>query len=68
MLWQDGFAPMFMGKRFFTLQSKADGTTTFTMSEVLSGFMLPMIAGKLPDFALIFEKYAADLKTTAEKN
>lgn len=68
MLWQDGFAPMFMGKRFFTLQSNTDGTTTFTMSEVFSGLMLPMIVEKLPDFVPIFEKYAADLKKEAEKN
>ena len=66
MLWQDGFAPMFIGRRYFTLQPKADGTTIFTMSEVFSGLMLPMIAGKLPDFAPIFERYAADLKKAAE--
>jgi hypothetical protein len=68
MLWQDGFAPMFMGKRFFTLEPNADGTTTFTMSEVFTGLMLPMIAVKLPDFVPIFEQYAADLKTAAERN
>jgi hypothetical protein len=68
MLWQDGFAPMFMGRRYFTLQPEADGTTTFTMSEVFSGLMLPMIAGKLPDFKPIFEQYAADLKREAERS
>lgn len=66
MLWQDGFAPMFMGKRSYTLAPNADGTTTFTMSEVFSGLMLPMIAGKLPDFQPIFERYADDLKKAAE--
>jgi hypothetical protein len=68
MLWQDGFAPVFMGKRHFTLRPNADGTTVFTMSEIFTGLMLPMIAGKLPDFAPIFEQYAADVKTAAEKN
>jgi hypothetical protein len=68
MLWQDGFAPMFTGKRYFTLQPNTDGNTTFMMSEVFCGLMLPMIAGKLPDFAPIFEQYAADLKKEAEKN
>ena len=29
--------------------------------------MLPMIAGRLLDFGPIFEQYAADLKTEAEK-
>ena len=67
MLWQDGFAPMFMGKRYFTLSPNTDGTIRFTMSEVFSGLMLPMIAGKLPDFKPIFERYAADLKKEAEK-
>jgi hypothetical protein len=67
MLWQDGFAPMFQGKRYYTLDAKGDGTTTFTMSEVFSGLMLPMIAGKLPDFVPIFERYADDMKREAEK-
>jgi hypothetical protein len=58
MMWQDGFAPMFMGKRFFTLRYHTDGTTVFIMSEIFSGLMLPMIAGKLPDFAPIFEQHA----------
>ncbi|MFN0032703.1 MAG: SRPBCC family protein [Flavobacteriales bacterium] len=67
MLWQDGFAPMFMGRRYFTLTPGNDGSTVFSMSEVFTGLMLPMIAGKLPDFVPIFEKYADDLKKEAEK-
>lgn len=66
MLWVDGFAPMFMGKRSFSLKPNGDGTTSFTMTEVLSGLMLPLIAGKLPDFVPIFEQYADDLKKAAE--
>lgn len=38
------------------------------MAEIFSGLMLPLIAGKLPDFAPIFERYAADLKKAAEKS
>jgi hypothetical protein len=37
------------------------------MTEVFSGPMLPMIAGRLPDFGPIFERYAADLKAEAER-
>jgi hypothetical protein len=37
------------------------------MVEVLSGVMLPMIKGSLPDFGPAFEAYAADLKREAEK-
>jgi len=66
MLWASGFAPMFCGKRRFTLTPSDDGKTIFTMVEKFSGLMLPMIAGSLPDFGPIFERYAADLKQVAE--
>jgi len=66
MVWSDGMAPMFKGVRTFTLDPQSDGTTTFTMEEVFSGVMLPMIKGSLPDFAPSFEAYAADLKREAE--
>ncbi len=67
MVWSDGFAPMFRGVRTFTLAANPDGTTAFSMVEVLSGVMLPMIKGSLPDFGPSFEAYAADLKREAEK-
>ncbi len=67
MVWRDGFAPMFRGVRTFTLAKAGDGSTDFTMTEVFSGVMLPMIAGSLPDFGPIFETYAGDLKRAAEK-
>ena len=66
MVWRDGFAPMFEGVRTFTLEQRGADATYFTMSEEFSGLMLPLIAGKLPDFAPIFERYAADLKRAAE--
>lgn len=65
MVWSDGMAPMFKGVRTFTLEPRGGGTV-FTMVEVFTGIMLPMIAGSLPDFAPIFETYAADLKKAAE--
>ena len=67
MVWSDGFAPMFKGVRTFTLAANGDGTTTFSMVEVLSGVMLPMIKGSLPDFGPSFEAYAADLQREAER-
>ncbi len=67
MLWSDGMAPMFKGVRTFTLTPNADGTTEFSMREEFSGLMLPMIKGSLPDFAPMFEAYAADLKRAAEE-
>lgn len=65
MVWKDGFFPMFEGKRTFVL-SPEGATTAFEMTEVFRGAMLPMIQGSLPDFALVFERYAADLKRACE--
>lgn len=67
MVWRDGMAPMFTGVRTFTLTPSANGATAFTMAEVYSGLMLPIIAGSLPDFGPAFEQYASDLKREAEK-
>jgi hypothetical protein len=66
MVWSDGIA-MFKGVRTYTMESKPDGTTDFTMAELYTGLMLPMIAGSLPDFGPIFEQYQSDLKREAER-
>lgn len=66
MVWSDGMAPMFKGQRTFTLTPGASGTTEFTMTEVFTGVMLPMIKGSLPDFGPVFDTYAADLKRACE--
>ena len=66
MVWSDGFAPMFRGVRTYTLNENPDGTTAFSMREVFSGLMLPMIRGTLPDFGPPFEQFANDLKRAAE--
>ena len=68
MVWRDGMAPMFRGERTFTLRPTDHGAVEFSMVEVFSGLMLPMIAGSLPDFAPSFEQYAADLKRAAEQS
>ena len=67
MVWRDGMAPMFTGVRTFTLTPKAEGSTDFSMAEVYSGIMLPMIAGSLPDFRPVFEQYASDLRREAQQ-
>ncbi len=66
MVWSDGNV-MFKGVRTYTLRPKADGSTDFTMAEVYTGLMLPMIAGSLPDFGPVFEQYVSDLKREAER-
>lgn len=68
MVWEDGAAPMFKGVRTYQLSPRSDGTTDFSMREVISGLMLPMIGGSLPDFRPYFEQFAADLKRAAESN
>ena len=66
MVWRDGAAPMFQGVRVFELAALDSNRTRFTMTETLSGAMLPLIGPSLPDFAPVFERYAADLKRAAE--
>lgn len=66
MEWSDGFAPMFRGVRTFAVREVEPGVTEFTMEEVFSGLMLPLIRKSLPDFGPIFEAYARDLARAAE--
>ncbi len=66
MVWTQGNRGLFLGVRTYSLTPKSDQTTVFEMTEVFSGVMLPMIAGRLPDFKPILERYAADLKRAAE--
>ncbi len=66
MVWSDGNA-MFKGVRTFIINPRPDGTTDFSMEEVYTGLMMPMIAGSLPDFEPVFEQYLADLKREAER-
>ncbi len=66
MVWAEGAAPMFRGVRTFTLAPHADGTTEFTMTEVLRGLAVPMAKGSLPDFVPVFATYASDLQRAAE--
>lgn len=67
MTWKDGAAPMFTGVRDYTLSPRPDGTTDFTMTEAFQGLMLPLIKKSLPDFSSPFERFAADLKSEAER-
>jgi hypothetical protein len=67
MVWQDGAAPLFKGVRTYTLIPLSDGTTDFSMKEVFTGLMLPLIAPKLPDFRASFEQFAKDLQQEAER-
>ena len=66
MAWIDGARGISRGVRTYMLSPVEGGATTFTMVEVLSGLMVPMIAGAIPDMRESFEQIAADLKRAAE--
>jgi len=66
MIWSGGFAPLFKGVRTFELAPQPGGSTIFVMQERFSGLMLPIFGRSMPDFAPVFERYAADLKHEAE--
>lgn len=66
LVWEDG-GKAFRGVRTFTLTPRGDGTTEVTMTEVLTGSMMGMIEGKLPDFRPSFDAFAADLERAAEE-
>lgn len=66
LVWSDGSA-IFRGVRTYTLTPSSGGKTTFSMVEVFTGLLLPMIAPSLPDFKPVFTQYAADLKREAER-
>jgi len=67
MTWSHGFAPFFRGCRTFELRSSDNGSTDFAMEEKFDGIIFAIMKNRLPDFKLIFEKYAMDLKSEAER-
>lgn len=66
LVWSDGNA-VFRGVRTYALADKGSGVTSFSMEEVFTGVMLPLIGLSLPDFKPVFEQYAADLTKEAER-
>lgn len=61
LVWGDA-----MGKRIYTLTSKGNGVTNFSMNEKIGGPLFPLFAKMIPPFDESFEKFAADLKKEAE--
>ncbi len=67
MVWWDGMPlGLFKGVRTFQLTPK-DGGVEFSMEEVYSGLMAPMITKSIPDMTESFELFADGLKAEAEK-
>lgn len=67
MVWADGMPlGLFKGVRTYTLKPVGTGRTEFTMSEVFSGPLAPLITKAIPDMADSFEMFAEGLKSAAE--
>jgi hypothetical protein len=67
MTWSNGLVPLFRGSRTFELRQHDDKSTDFVMEEKFDGLIFAIVKNRLPDFKLIFEKYAFDLKNEAER-
>jgi hypothetical protein len=68
MTWSGGMPlGLFKGERTFTLVPQGNGATQFTVREVFSGPLLPLIGRSLPDLNAAFEQFAAGLKNQAER-
>ena len=69
MTWTGGMPlGLFKGERTFTLSPQGDNTTEFTMREVFTGLLLPLIGLSIPDLTSSFEQFADGLKSRAESS
>jgi hypothetical protein len=68
MVWSDGMPlGLFKGVRTYSLIPGSGGTTEFSMEEVFSGLLAPLITKSIPDMTESFEMFADGLKAEAEK-
>ena len=68
MKWSGGMPlGLFKGERTFTLVPQDNGTIEFTVREVFSGPLLPLIGRSIPDMTSPFEQFVAGLKQRAER-
>lgn len=68
MTWTGGMPlGLFKGERTFTLSPQGNGTVKFTVRELFSGPLLPLIGRSLPDLNAAFEQFVAGLKQRAER-
>lgn len=67
MVWSDGMPlGLFTGARTYTLTPVDGDRTEFTMEEVYTGLLAPLITKSIPDMTDSFEEFATGLKTAAE--
>jgi hypothetical protein len=68
MVWSGGMPlGLFKGERTFSLAQVSPDAVEFSMTEVFSGLLSPLIEGSLPDMQPAFEEFALRLKEHAEK-
>lgn len=68
MVWADGMPlGLFKGVRTYALDTRDDGQTEFSMEEVFSGILEPMISKSIPDMTDSFGEFADGLKKEAER-
>ncbi|MCG9890893.1 MAG: SRPBCC domain-containing protein [Thermosynechococcaceae cyanobacterium MS004] len=68
MVWTGGLPlGLFKGERKYTLSQASAGGVAFTMQEVFSGLLSPLIADSIPDLKPSFDEFAAALKECAER-
>lgn len=67
MVWSDGMPlGLFKGERTYRLTPQSDGSTEFSMEEVYTGMMAPLITKSIPDMTESFAEFADGLKAAAE--
>ena len=67
MVWASAMPlGLFKGARTYELRPTGDGGTEFSMEEVFSGPMAPMITKAIPDLTPSFEQWADGLKKASE--
>jgi hypothetical protein len=67
MTWVGGMPlGLFKGVRTFALTPTGNGTVDFSLDEVFSGPLLPLIGRTIPDMSKTFEDFCAGLKARAE--
>jgi uncharacterized protein YndB with AHSA1/START domain len=67
MVWASGMPlGLFRGVRTFTLAPEGDGGTRFSMREVYTGPLAPLVTRAIPDLTESFALFADGLKEAAE--
>ncbi len=68
MVWTSGMPfGLFKGERIYSLSKQMEGCMEFSMREMFSRLMVPLITQSIPDLQPSFDEFAASLKKRAEE-